>query len=68
MYPGSLPLIFNGSVPGHKTLFNVRRCSMYTGFNLAGSTIYQGVTFQREKCFFPPFRVPISSLSYNLSC
>ena len=31
MYPGSLPLIFNGSVPGHKKLFNVRRCSMYTG-------------------------------------
>ena len=31
MYPGSLPLIFNGSVPGHEELFNVRRCSMYTG-------------------------------------
>ena len=31
MYPGSLPLIFNGSVPGHKKLFNVHRCSMYTG-------------------------------------
>ena len=31
MYPGSLPLIFNGSVPGHEILFNVRRCSMYTG-------------------------------------
>ena len=31
MYPGSLPLIFNGSVPGHEKLFNVRRCSMYTG-------------------------------------
>ena len=30
MYPGSLPLIFNGSVPGHEKLFNVRRCSMYT--------------------------------------
>ena len=31
MYTGSLPLIFNGSVPGHEKLFNVRRCSMYTG-------------------------------------
>ena len=31
MYPGSLPLILNGSVPGHEQLFNVRRCSMYTG-------------------------------------
>ena len=31
MYPGSLPLIFNGGVPGHEKLFNVRRCSMYTG-------------------------------------
>ena len=31
MYPGRLPLIFNGSVPGHEKLFNVRRCSMYTG-------------------------------------
>ena len=31
MYPSSLPLIFNGSVPGHEKLFNVRRCSMYTG-------------------------------------
>ena len=31
MYPGSLPLIFNGSVPGHEKSFNVRRCSMYTG-------------------------------------
>ena len=31
MYPGSLPLIYNGSVPGHEKLFNVRRCSMYTG-------------------------------------
>ena len=45
MYPGSLPLIFNGSVPGHEKLFNVRRCSMYAGvqctqvFNLAGSTV-----------------------------
>ena len=31
MYQGSLPLIFNGSVPGHEKMFNVRRCSMYTG-------------------------------------
>ena len=31
MYPGSLPLKINGSVPGHEKLFNVRRCSMYTG-------------------------------------
>ena len=31
MYPGSPPLILNGSVPGHEKLFNVRRCSMYTG-------------------------------------
>ena len=30
MYPGSLSLIFNWSVPGHENLFNVRRCSMYT--------------------------------------
>ena len=30
MYPGSLPLIFNGSVPGHEKMFKVRRCSMYT--------------------------------------
>ena len=28
IYPGSLPLIFNGSVPGHEKLFNVRRCSI----------------------------------------
>ena len=34
MYPGSLPLIFNGSVPGHEKMFNVRRCSMYTGVQL----------------------------------
>ena len=31
MYPGSLPLISNGSVPAHEKLFNVRSCSMYTG-------------------------------------
>ena len=31
MYPGSLPLIFNGSLPGHEKVFNVGRCSMYTG-------------------------------------
>ena len=40
MYPGSLPLVFNGSVPGHEKL----NCSMYAGvqctqvFNLTGST------------------------------
>ena len=28
MYPGSLPLNFNGSVPGHEKLFNVHRCSI----------------------------------------
>ena len=31
MYPGSLPLIFNRSVPGLENLFNERRCSMYIG-------------------------------------
>ena len=31
MFPGSLPLIFNGSVPRHEQLFNVRWCSMYIG-------------------------------------
>ena len=31
MYPGSLPLIFNGIVPGHEKVFNICRCSMYTG-------------------------------------
>ena len=31
MYPGSLSLTFNGSLPGHEKVFNVRRCSMYTG-------------------------------------
>ena len=31
MYPGSLPFIFNGSLPGNEKVFNVRRCSMYTG-------------------------------------
>ena len=31
MYTGSLSLIFDGSVPGHEKMFNVRRCSMYTG-------------------------------------
>ena len=41
MYPGSLPLIFNGSVPGHEKMFNVRRCAMYTGVRLAGSTVLQ---------------------------
>ena len=34
MYPGSLPLISNWSLPGHEKLFNVRRCSMYTGVQL----------------------------------
>ena len=34
MYPGSLQLIFNGSVPAHEKLFNVRRCSIYTGVQL----------------------------------
>ena len=29
MYPGSLPWIFNGSVPGHEKLFNVHRCSIW---------------------------------------
>ena len=43
MYPGSLPLIFNGSVPGHEKLFNVRRCSMYTG-----------VQFGRFHCIVAP--------------
>ena len=45
MYPGSLPLIFNGSVPGHEILFNVRRCSMYTG-----------VHFDRFHCIWFGFR------------
>ena len=31
MYSGSLPLISNGSVPGHEKLFNVCRYSLYTG-------------------------------------
>ena len=31
MYLGSLPLILNRSVPGHKKLFDVRRRLMYTG-------------------------------------
>ena len=40
MFPGSLPLIFNGSVLGHEN------CSMYAGvqctqlFNLVGSTVW----------------------------
>ena len=41
MYPGSLPLILNGSVPGHEKLINVRRCSMYTG-----------VQFNRFHCIY----------------
>ena len=41
MYPGSLPLIFNGSVPGHEKLFNVRSCLMYTG-----------VQFDRFHCIY----------------
>ena len=39
MYPGSLPLMFNGSVPGHEKLFNVRRCLMYTGVQFDSSTV-----------------------------
>ena len=42
LYPGSLPLIFNGSVPGHKKVFNVRRCSLYAG-----------VQFGRFHCILP---------------
>ena len=41
MYPGSLPLIFNGSVSGLEKMFNVRRCSMYTG-----------VQFDRFHCIY----------------
>ena len=41
MYPGSLPLIFNGSLPGHEKVFNVRRCSLYTG-----------VQFDRFHCIY----------------
>ena len=43
MYPGGLPMIFNGSVPGHK------KCSMYAGvqctqvFNLTGSTVLENI-------------------------
>ena len=40
MYPGSLPLIFNGSVPGHEKLFNVRRCSMYRGVQFDRFLVY----------------------------
>ena len=49
MYPGSLPLIFNGSVPGHEKVFNVRRCSMYTGvqFDRFHCT-YQFLTFTNK--------------------
>ena len=42
MYPGSLPLILNGSVPGYEKFL----CSMYAGvqytqvFNLTGSTVF----------------------------
>ena len=41
MYPGSLPLIFNESLPGDEKVFNVRRCSLYTG-----------VQFDRFHCIY----------------
>ena len=40
MYPGSLSLIFDESVLGHEKLFDVRRCSMYTGVQVQSSTVY----------------------------
>ena len=39
MYPGSLPLIFNGSVPGHEKLFNFAGVQCKQVFNLTGSTL-----------------------------
>ena len=53
MYSGSLPLIFNGSVPGHEKVFNVRRCSMYTG-----------VQFDRFHCMYnlPQLQILINVL------
>ena len=47
MYPGSLPLISNGSMPGHEKLFNVHRCSMYTGFQ-----------FGKFHCTYPQAYIP----------
>ena len=54
MYPGSLPLIFNGSVPGHEKVFNVRRCSMYTG-----------AQFDRFHCSLNAYMRELSSTSTN---
>ena len=68
MYPGSLPSIFNGSVPGHEKLFNVRKCSMYTGVQFGRFHYISRRDVSEGEMFFSPFRVPISSLSYNLSC
>ena len=50
MYPGSLLLIFNGSVPGHEKLFNVRRCSMYTGVQFDRFHCIMQVRSLQETC------------------
>ena len=57
MYPGSLPLIFNGNLPGNEKLFNVRRCSMYTG-----------VQFGRFHCTILPKYMPNSARSFCRVC
>ena len=52
IYPGSLPWIFNGSVPGHEQLLNVRRCSMYTGVQFDRfHCIWASVSFMAELSF-----------------
>ena len=60
MYPGSLPLIFNGSLPGNEKVFNVRRCSMYTGVQFGRfHCIYisPGIIYMYFQVFFSRFAV-----------
>ena len=37
-------MIFNGSLPGHEKVFNVRRCSMYTGVQFGRSHCTLAIT------------------------
>ena len=52
-----MPMIFNWSVPGQEKLFNVRRCTMYTGvqfdrFHCIAKDIYNKCNHQKLKYIF----------------
>ena len=80
MYPGSLLLMFNGSVPGQEKLFNVRRCSMYTGvqFDRFHSIRFVGLfhkvqtfnscTSQPDVCQCLVEQTPLDNMSKNKPC